>query len=246
MPPTAPGDARDGGFATTHWSLVLRARGRDPAARAALGELARAYWYPVYAYFRRTAGSANRAEDLTQGLFAHLLGRDALAGVDPARGRFRSFLLACCEHFRLNERARAAARKRGGGTRPLSLDVAGAEARDRAEPADTQTAERLDARSWALDVLAAALRDVEDEYRAGRDAALFDRLQPTLTAGGEAPAYAAVAAECGMTLAAVKKAAQRLRARYGAAIRRRVATTVAHPDGVEAEIRDLFDALANG
>jgi hypothetical protein len=65
-----------------------------------------------------------------------------------------------------------------------------------------------------------------------------------LTADGNAPAYAAVATGCGMTLGAVKKAAQRLRARYGAAIRRRVAGTLARPDEVEAEIRELFDALA--
>jgi RNA polymerase sigma factor (sigma-70 family) len=245
MSAVAPEGVSGGGFATTHWSLIIQARGADPAARIALGELIRAYWYPVYAYFRRKTGSTEQAEDLTQGLFTHLLEGNALAEMDPSRGRFRSFLIACCKHFLLNDRARAAAQKRGGGVVPLSLDLSHAEARYRVEPVDHLTAERVYARTWALDLLDASLRDVQDQYRSGGNAAIFDRLKPTLTATGDAPAYAEIAGECGMSLAAVKKAAQRLRERYREALRRRVASTLADAASVDEEIRELFEALAN-
>lgn len=243
MPAGAP-DGRGSGFATTHWSLVVRARGSGPAPREALGELIRTYWYPVYAYFRRKTGDPTRAEDLTQGLFTHLLDGEALANLDPGRGRFRSFLVACCENFLLNDTARAAAGKRGGGAVPLSLDIAAGEGRYRAEPADHLTAERVYARSWALGLLAAALDDLQAEYADADNPRLFEHLRPTLTAAGEAPAYATVAAACGMSVAAVKKAAQRLRERYGDALRRRIAATLADGEDLDQEIAELFAALA--
>ncbi len=237
-------DGRGGEFTTTHWSLVVRARGSGTASREALGELIRAYWYPVYAYFRRKTDAPNRAEDLTQGLFTHLLDGEALANLDPGRGRFRSFLIACCENFLLNDNARLAARRRGGGAVPLSLDLATAEGRYRVEPADHLTAERVYARSWALDLLGSALNDLQTEYASADNHSLFEQLRPTLTAAGDAPAYSEVAAACGMSVAAVKKAAQRLRERYGEALRRRISDTLAEGEDVDQEIAELFGALA--
>jgi RNA polymerase sigma-70 factor (ECF subfamily) len=237
-------DGRGGGFTTTHWSVVVRARGSGTASREALGELVRTYWYPVYAYFRRKSGVSDRAEDLTQGLFTRLLDGDALANLDPGRGRFRSFLIACCENFLLNDNARLAAQRRGGGAVQLSLDLAAAEGRYRNEPADHLTAERVFARSWALDLLGAALNDLQAEYASADKDGLFQQLRPTLTAAGDAPAYAEVATACGMSVAAVKKAAQRLRERYGDALRRRITDTLADGEDLDQEIAELFAALA--
>jgi RNA polymerase sigma-70 factor (ECF subfamily) len=84
-------------FPTTHWSRVVAAVGQfAPEAQEALADLCRAYWYPLYAFIRRKGYDPDSAEDLVQGLFAGLLERDALRNLDPARGRFRSFLMACC------------------------------------------------------------------------------------------------------------------------------------------------------
>jgi hypothetical protein len=47
-----------------------------------------------------------------------------------------------------------------------------------------------------------------------------------------------------MSVEAVKKAAQRLRGAYGAALRRRIAATVPDPSMIDDEIRELFKALA--
>src|SRR2546429_10005574 len=94
-------------FATNHWSQIAAAQnGDDPAARAALAELCEAYWYPLYAFIRRQGYSAEPAQDLTQEFFARLLERDFLGGIDPTKGKFRSYLLAACQHFLSNERDR--------------------------------------------------------------------------------------------------------------------------------------------
>src|SRR5262245_21132203 len=100
MEPPQPGAGRAADrFATTHWSLVCAARDRAaPEARAALAALCAVYWYPLYAYVRRRGHDAAGAEDLTQEFFARLLEKDVLAAADRSRGRFRSFLLAACQH----------------------------------------------------------------------------------------------------------------------------------------------------
>src|SRR5438045_8448625 len=128
MPRASDSHAQPVEFATTHWSLVLSA-GRDSslAARDALAALCERYWYPLYAYIRRRGHQVQDARDLAQAFFVELLERDSLRVADPARGRFRSFLLASCGHFLANRRRHAAAQKRGGGRAMLSLDFDAAE-----------------------------------------------------------------------------------------------------------------------
>ncbi len=92
-------------------------RRRRAEAGEALAELCDAYWFPLYAFIRRKGNGAERALDLTQGYFARLLERRTVAAADPARGRFRSFLLADCSHFLAHERERDGAARRGGGLR---------------------------------------------------------------------------------------------------------------------------------
>jgi RNA polymerase sigma-70 factor (ECF subfamily) len=241
--PTQP----DGGqFQTTHWSLVLAARDRAaPQARAALADLCAAYWYPLYAFVRRKGHDPERAADLTQEFFARLLEKDYLRSVDPAKGRFRSFLLAACSHFLANQRDRAAARKRGGGRPPVSIDVRDAEGRYRAEPAHDLTAERLFERRWALTLLDGVLEQLGGEFQRAGKGALYDRLKLVLVGAQEAVSYAQVGRELGMTEAAVKKAAQRLRGRYRELLRERIAATVGDPGQVEDEIRELFAVLGS-
>jgi DNA-directed RNA polymerase specialized sigma24 family protein len=106
-----PGDT----FATTHWTAVLAAgQQKTPESDAALEELCRTYWFPLYAYVRRRAHSKEDAEDLTQGFFARFLEKNYLAGLSAQRGRFRAFLLAALKHFLANEGDKAKCFKRGG------------------------------------------------------------------------------------------------------------------------------------
>src|SRR5271155_1210002 len=126
-------------FLPTRWTLILAAQRSDPAAARALEDLARAYWYPLYAYARRRGLSAPDAEDLIQSFFVTLLEKHALASVDRAKGRFRSFLLGALQNFLANEFDRARAQKRGGAVNILPLETTTAESRYAHEPVDNAT-----------------------------------------------------------------------------------------------------------
>jgi RNA polymerase sigma-70 factor (ECF subfamily) len=248
-PPDRSSDSRYAGgksFATTHWSLVLAAgRGSRPEAAASLATLCETYWYPLYYYVRRCGYRAEEAQDLTQEFFATLLEKGSLKVADPERGRFRSFLLASLNHFLANEWDRACARKRGGG-RVLSLDIAGAESRYALEPADDLTAERLFERRWATTLLDLVLARLREEFvREGQDR-VFERLKGFLGGAVADASYGEVAADLGMTEAAVKMAVHRLRRRYRRLLRAEIAQTVALPEQVDDEIRRLFAALGAG
>lgn len=83
-------------------------------AEAALARLCEIYWYPIYAFLRRKGHPKHDSEDLTQGFFAHLLHPDHLQTVEPGKGRYHSFLLACLDNHVRDERDRAQAVMRGG------------------------------------------------------------------------------------------------------------------------------------
>jgi RNA polymerase sigma factor (sigma-70 family) len=234
-----------GCFVTTHWSVVLTA-GRDdtPRARAALEQLCRNYWRPLYAYVRRAGYSREEAEDRTQEFFARLLAHNSVSKADPERGRFRSFLLASLRHFLAHEWERNHARKRGGGAQFIPLDFDTAETACLQPTAPDDTPDRAYDRHWALALLDAVLGRLRQEYRdAGRED-LFVGLKDTLSGGRAEIPYRELGARLGLSEGAVKVAAHRLRQRYRDLLREEVANTVAGPGEVEEELRELFGALS--
>lgn len=233
-------------FDTTQWTLVLAAGGDDSsAARDALGALCEAYWYPLYAYLRRRGEPPDEARDLTQGFLASLLARRGFDDLAPERGRFRAFLLAALKHFVANEAAARRAAKRGGGLRPLPLEIAGdeAERRYRLEPPDPATPETLFERRWALTVIERVLVALRRQWEAAGRAAEFDGLQPCLLGDAPAGGYAAVARALGTTEGAVKVAVHRLRRRFHDELRRQIAETVVGDARVDEEIRHLIRSI---
>lgn len=238
LPPT-------GSFPSTQWSLVLRARDRDgDQARQALADLCGRYWYPLYAFIRRQVERPDLALDLTQGFFARLLEKDVLDEVDRRKGKFRSFLLTCCRHFLSNERDRERTQKRGGGREFVPLDGVEADRKYHLEPSHELTAERLFERRWALTLLEETLGLLAGEYEREGKRELYRRLEPMLVQSADARPYATVSTELGMSEAAVKKAAQRMRQRYREILRERIAATVEGPEQIDEEIRLLFAALS--
>lgn len=230
-------------FATTHWSLVVAAAGDSDPARSALSELCETYWYPLYAFARRTGSDVEEARDLTQGFFAELLAKGYLAQADHERGRFRTFLLTSFRHFRSKERDRAHAAKRGGPLPTLSLDFTAGEQSYVAEPRASGTPEQLFEKRWALTLLERTLDDVRREYTDSGKSQLFGLLEPTLIGDSPAASYAEIGKRIDMTEAAVKVAAHRLRRRYRDRLRATVAATVADPSKVDDELKHLVLAV---
>jgi RNA polymerase sigma-70 factor (ECF subfamily) len=233
-------------FPTTHWSRVVAAGDRAaPEAREALAELCRAYWYPLYAFVRRKGHSPEDAQDLVQGFFAALLEHDGLSAIDRDKGRFRSFLIAACTHYLSNQIDRRKARKRGGGRSIVSIDGLEAEGRYESEPTHELTAERLYQRRWATTLLERVLAALEAEMRQAGKGHLFEALRPALLGEAGRVPYARIAAELGLSEGAARAAAHRLRGRYRALLHEEVARTVADPEKVAEEVRDLFVALGH-
>jgi RNA polymerase sigma-70 factor (ECF subfamily) len=233
-------------FPTTHWSRVVAAGEPDaPEAREALAALCVAYWFPIYAYIRRRGHDPDRAQDLTQDLFARLLEKGVLGAADPDRGLFRTFLRAVCADFLANCHVRENALKRGGGRLIVPIEGPAAEDRYAREPAHDLTPERVFDRDWALTLLGRVLDALRREYHEVGHAATFEALSPVLTDGSRAEPYAAVARRLGTTEGAVRVAVHRMRRRYGELLREEIGDTVGDPSDVDDEIRALFAALGS-
>ena len=250
MPATEPHDPHrtpNGQFASTHWSVVLAAaQTSSPEAEAALEKLCVAYWYPLYAYLRRSGHSPHQAEDLTQDFFAsRIVTKRVLRGLDPAAGRFRSWLLTCLQNMVKNEWEKERAVKRGGAQPHLSLDLQSAEGRYVAEPAHNLTPEKLYEKSWALTLLDLTVDQLQEKYRREDKAVLFDELKHFLPGENSARSYAEVAARLGKREDAIKMAVSRLRQEYGQLLKTEVARMVASPAETEAELRWLLTAFGD-
>ncbi len=229
---------------STRWSLVVAAGERsEPAAQQALETLCRIYWQPLYAFACRRVHDVHEAQDLTQEFFARLLERRTLALADPARGRFRSFLLTAFQNFLNNEWQKARAQKRGGDRLHFRLDFQDSGARYCAEPVERWSPEKLYERQWAVTLTRHVFGLLRDEYARKQKSALFETLSPLLSGAAAPGSLEEAAGRLEMTAGAVRTALHRLRARYGELLRHEIAQTVSSAAEIEAEIQALFAAF---
>jgi RNA polymerase sigma factor (sigma-70 family) len=237
---TTPGDV----FATTHWTVVLAVGKRHtPQSDAALEELCRTYWFPLYAYVRRRGHSKEDAEDLTQAFFARFLAKNYLAGLSAERGRFRAFLLASLKHFLINEWKKSQRLKRGGGEKNLSLDWQTADTKFQVAATNEPSPDKAFDREWALALLAKVIERLQKECGADGKAKLFEQLKIFLTAGRGALSHAAAAKNLSLDETTVRVAVHRLRKRYRVLLREEIAQTLADESQVDEEMRALFGAF---
>lgn len=226
---TLGGGRRD--FGQTSWTLVLLARDRKE-----LGALIDRYWKPCYFFIRRKGHEVEDAKDLTQGFFGDLIERDALARVTRTKGKFRTFLLACLEHFLSNEYDRRKALKRGGGRKIGSLDFEGAE--DLLSRDTDQDPERIFRRQWAVGLLERATTALKEEM-----GERFDALKEYITAGQPA-GVKELAQKLGLTESNLKVIVHRARKRYKDLLKLEVARTVDAKSAIDEELGELMAALS--
>ncbi|MCW5555414.1 MAG: sigma-70 family RNA polymerase sigma factor [Verrucomicrobiae bacterium] len=232
-------------FATTHWTVVLTAKGMaSPDAAEALEHLCRAYWPALYAYVRREGHAPADAADLTQAFFARFLEKQFLQDVDRAKGKFRSFLLKTLNHFLADEWRHAHAQKRAGSHPALSINAEEWESRFGQELVSELTPEKLFERRWALALFDQALARLRAESGQAGKGVQFDLLKEFLSSGADEGAYARVAGQLGISPGAVAVQVHRLRKRYGELVREEVSHTVSEPGEVEEELRHLLGVLS--
>ena len=228
-------------FHTTRWSIVLQAKGNGQDARAALESLCRAYRAPVLAFIRGRGYRNEVAEDLTQSFFVLFLEREDYAAADPARGRFRAYLLTAIRHFLVNSAETANTAKRGGRASFESIDDIADE--NASHPAADGTPEAAFDQAWAMVILNAAMRRLREEARLAGKQELFDELRDFLIEAPDDEDYARVAAKLDMRRNTVAVSVHRLRHRLRELVQAEVAQTAADQSGLEIELRELRHAF---
>jgi DNA-directed RNA polymerase specialized sigma24 family protein len=221
----------------------MHAAGEGKAeAQAALAQLFRWYWYPLFAHLRGKGHSREQSEDLLQAFFVHVVEKRALGRADPLKGSFRGFLIGCLKYFLANQRELTAAYKRGGQARIISFDAEEAELRmlhdTQMDPAGD--VERAFDRRWASLLMERTLAELQHNH-ADRPA-VFAALKGFLTASDETR-YVDVARNLDVSVAFVKTTVHRMRRELRAILRREIAATVSAPHEVDAELRHLIHAL---
>jgi RNA polymerase sigma-70 factor (ECF subfamily) len=231
-------------FATTHWSVVVSAADTSaPGGQAALEELCRTYWYPLYAYVRRQGHCPEDAQDLTQEFFYNFLRRESLTNLSPLAGKFRSYLLASLKHFLSNRRRDGQTQRRGAGIQVISLDASAADDQFLIDAADNVTPEVLFERRWAFTVLDQAIEELRREYARRANSEMFDDLRGFLTCSDGTLSRAKLAEKHGISAGAIDVAIHRLRQRFGTLLREQIVRTVSSPNEVEEELRHLISIL---
>jgi DNA-directed RNA polymerase specialized sigma24 family protein len=233
-------------FPATRWSLVLAAC-RQPSAEsaAALETVCHAYWYPLYAYARRSGQSPHDAQDITQEFFRLLLEKHWLEQADRAKGKLRAFLITALKHFMAKEWRRLSAQKRGGGQLHLPIDTAFAESRYATAPGTPSDAAKVFDREWALTLLELTMDRLRKEFTVAGKASEFAILKDFLAVTHHAIDYSAAATRLGISAGNARVVVHRLRKRFRELYREEISQTLPAGADVETELRHLANALAS-
>ncbi len=250
MIPSSPNDHSLAGladrrqdFPTTQWTLVMRVQQSGEVRQAALEELCRLYWYPIYAFLRRRGYPQHDAEDFTQGFFIKLLAEESLSAVDGSKGRLRTYLLHHLKRHLTDQKRFNGALKRGGGVNTISFDEMRAEERYAHEPQDERDPERLFTRAWAHELLAGVREKLRADFEGAKRPHAFEVLLPFLLLDDDPPSYREVAAQLCATEVSVRLMVSRLRAKFRTLLREEVARTVLTPEDLNGEMESLKSVL---
>ncbi len=232
-----------GKMPTTRWTIVLEA-GRDAAAarNRAFAELYTTYSPPVYEFIRAMGRPDEDARDLTQGFFAtRLFEKNDVSAVDPARGKFRNWLLTAVKHYVFNQHAKDTAQKSNPGE-VISIDETDADGHCPVQIGHHTTPERIYERRWAMILLDQALKKLEASYQERDEGELFKKIKPLLNGAGT-ERRRAIAEELKMREETFNVAVCRCRSRFQQRIRAEIAETVSDGAQIEEELRYLYSCL---
>ena len=177
-------------FPTTRHSLIVSAAGAGTLAREALDAIVAVYWKPAYKHVRiQWKRSNEEAKDLVQGFFAALIEQQILAGFDPSKARFRTYLKGCLDHYVMKQDEHANRLKRGGG----ALITCDFEAAER-EIAGAPSVEDVFLREWQRQVFALALEDLRASCESAGKTVQYAVFAAYDLADNDRPSYGELAA----------------------------------------------------
>lgn len=205
-------------------------------------ELYQRYWQSVFLMARRSGRARHEAEDLVNGFALHIVEHEALATIDPARGRFRDWLKAAFKNFLLSEVRYHDAKKRGSAYLKLSLDEIDREEQWVMAAAGRSADEVYDCR-FARKLLSRTLDRVKAEYRAEQREDWYDQLKGTLT--GRELDYEQLSRQLGVAEGTLRQRARALRGRYEGHLGEEICSVIADTVDPDEERRTLQAVLAS-
>lgn len=225
QPRTAYYQTLPGRFAETQWTTIIRPSGEGNLE--ALDLLARAYWHPLHSFARRQGASESEAEDQVQEFLVKLCEPGKLASADPAKGKFRSFLLRMFRNFLVSRW-----RRTRNAPEQTSLDHLVEERGDVAMPAAEDSRDADFYRDWAITLLNLALQRLAEDQEALGRGSVFAHLRHHLAGGRD---LAALSGQLGIPVNTLKSDLRRLRQRLRRLLAEEVRRTLDHPTPAEVE-----------
>jgi RNA polymerase sigma-70 factor (ECF subfamily) len=231
-------------FPATRWSLIARVQARDADSAAALEEICRRYWYPLYAFLRRSGVRRPDAEDVTQGFFLRVLSKEILHAASAEKGALRGFLLGSLKRHLADHCRAADAAKRGGGQVQLPIEWDEAEQRYSLEPVDTLDPEKLFFRAWARGLFENVRTQVRAAFIGTHPPETYALIEPHFIPDEDRAPYRELAGQLGSTEGSARLLIYRLRRKFRALLEEEVARTVSDPADIPGELAWLRAALA--
>ena len=232
-------------FDTTQWTAILVAvdKGAE-GSQAALRNLCDVYWRPIYSYARRSGLSPEKAKDLTQDFFVHILEKGISMRSGPDGGRFRSFLIRCFKNFCASAHRRAIAVKRGGRFEISSIDELDAENWESLDSDQVLTPEQHFEKRWAQTLLRRVIGRLEREHALIGASERFKALSSCLMADPGEGQYQRIADELNIAVSSVRTAVYRMRVNFAKLLRDEVQRLVQDPADTDDEIRYILTLLS--
>ena len=227
-------------LATTRWSLVRRAA----TSNAALEEWVCSCWYPLYAWARHRNHSPEDAADAVQDFLGKICSEKLLSKLEPARGKFRSWLLTGFSNHISSANRKSSCQKRGGGIVHHHIDLQDLERIYHHDMGGFSDPAQAYTRAWAITLMDEALLRLETYFKSRDQSHLFQALLSTLESSSSEISSAETAAKLGMSGPALRQATLRFRQRY----RRLLLDVAGERLGIHNEARlreELSELLGN-
>jgi hypothetical protein len=227
-------------FATTRWSVVMHlASTESNDAGNALTELSQRYWYPVYAYVRRCGHEASIAQDITRCFLGNLMDQFRDGRARAPKGHFRRYLLDQLNVFLSGDwHEMVDSNSNSDLVAPGDLEV-----RYLRDNADAASPERAYQRSFALEVIARAVKRLRSEARQTGHLDMYEALEPNLVRDPAAGEYEVMAATLKTRPLALVVALKRLRQRFRELVGEELTDTVTSAEELAAEQAALHSVM---
>jgi RNA polymerase sigma-70 factor (ECF subfamily) len=201
-----------------------------------------AYWKPLYAYLR-SEHSPEDSEDLLQQFYQDCLETQILEKADPARGRFRSYLLTCLRNSAAKARRFDHAKRREPIGGLVSVEDLIANSGSALEPSSNETPEAAYHRVWSQNLIHRVLHQYATQCLDARLDIRYELfrlriVEPSLH-GTPTPSYASLGTRFRLTENAANKAVLKAKSEFLQLLEREIRGF----SGTEGEFRDELESV---